>query len=234
MWSICQIYFIWLLDRCTKSYLFLYMLHPGLSKNPAQVVSPGSDIINLGITTVGYGAFYPNYDVTSWTPNPCRDFWSPRVVIWQWKCLSIKAPSHTMASLSVFLHEGFKWYNFFVSRLPLNLTTVSKNTYVTGFLGSFQTPNPRWPPYNKYVIYLTTYPFCPHSGLNHVNSKSIQPLTKLGTIYALRGLKRPQITVVRLKIPNGIALTDTPTHRWDRFYALDRWCRYWDKLYYMY
>ncbi len=38
-----------------------------------------------------------------------------------------------------------------------NLTTVSKNTYVTGFLGSFQTPNPHGPHYNKYVTYLTTY-----------------------------------------------------------------------------
>ena len=33
-----------------------------------------------------------------------------------------------------------------------NLTTVSKNTYVTGFLGSFQTPNPHIPPYNKYLF----------------------------------------------------------------------------------
>ena len=39
----------------------------------------------------------------------------------------------------------------------VNLTTVSKNTYVTGFLGSFQTPKPHIPPYSKYVTYLTTY-----------------------------------------------------------------------------
>ncbi len=40
---------------------------------------------------------------------------------------------------------------------PLNLTTVLKNTYITGFLGSYQTPNPHIPPYNKYATYLTTY-----------------------------------------------------------------------------
>ncbi len=28
------------------------------------------------------------------------------------------------------------------------------------FLGSFQTPNPHIPPYNKYVTYLTTYVGC--------------------------------------------------------------------------
>ncbi len=39
----------------------------------------------------------------------------------------------------------------------INLTTVSKNTYVTGSLGSFQTPNPHIPPYNEYPTYLTTY-----------------------------------------------------------------------------
>ena len=31
-----------------------------------------------------------------------------------------------------------------------------------------------------------------------LNSKSMQPITKLGTINALQGLKRPQETVVRL------------------------------------
>ncbi len=35
--------------------------------------------------------------------------------------------------------------------MEIKLTTISKNTYVTGFLGSFQTPNPYRPPYNKYV-----------------------------------------------------------------------------------
>ncbi len=54
----------------------------------------------------------------------------------------------------------------------VNLTTVSKNTYVTGFLGSFQIPNPNRPPCNKYGTYLT------------INSKGIQPIIKLGTIYA--------------------------------------------------
>ncbi len=39
----------------------------------------------------------------------------------------------------------------------INLTTVSKNTYVTGFLGSFQTPNPHIPPYNKYVTYADSF-----------------------------------------------------------------------------
>ncbi len=34
--------------------------------------------------------------------------------------------------------------------------------------------------------------------ITKINSKSIQPITKLGTIYALRGLKRLQKTVVRL------------------------------------
>ncbi len=48
-------------------------------------------------------------------------------------------------------------YIQFVSNSVFNLTTVSKNTYVTGFLGSFQTPNPHKPPCNKYVTYLTTY-----------------------------------------------------------------------------
>ena len=43
-----------------------------------------------------------------------------------------------------------RWYS-------VNLTTVSKNNYVTGFLGSFKTPNPYIAPYNKYVTYLTTY-----------------------------------------------------------------------------
>ena len=33
-----------------------------------------------------------------------------------------------------------------------------------------------------------------------INSKSIKPITKLGTIYALWGLKTPQKTVVRLNI----------------------------------
>ncbi len=70
----------------------------------------------------------------------------------------------------------------------INLTTVSKNTHVTSFLGSFQTPNPHIPPYSKYVRIIK------------INSKSIQPITKLGTINALRGLKRPQKTVVRLKV----------------------------------
>ncbi len=27
----------------------------------------------------GCGSLYPNYDVTSWTPSPCRKFWLPRV-----------------------------------------------------------------------------------------------------------------------------------------------------------
>ncbi len=35
-----------------------------------------------------------------------------------------------------------------------NLTTVSKNTHVTGFLGSFQTPNPHIPP-NNFLQFLT-------------------------------------------------------------------------------
>ncbi len=39
----------------------------------------------------------------------------------------------------------------------INLTIFSKNTYVTVFLGSFQTPNLYIPPYNKYVTYLTAY-----------------------------------------------------------------------------
>ncbi len=69
-----------------------------------------------------------------------------------------------------------------------NLTTVSKNTYVTGFPGSLQTPYPHIPPYNKYV-------------------------TKLGTINALRGLKRPQKTVVRLTNASGYHLNHCHTSR---------------------
>ncbi len=79
---------------------------------------------------------------------------------------------------------------FICKRISINLTTVSKNTYVTGFLGSFQTPNPHIPPYSEYVI----------QRIIKINSKSMQPITKLGTINALRGLKRPQKTVVRLNI----------------------------------
>ena len=47
--------------------------------------------------------------------------------------------------------------NLIYSAFIVNLTTVSKNTYVNGFLGSFQTPNLHRPPYNKYITYLTTY-----------------------------------------------------------------------------
>ncbi len=36
------------------------------------------------------------------------------------------------------------------------LTTVSKNTYDTGFMGSFPTPNPHRPLFKKYVTCLTT------------------------------------------------------------------------------
>ncbi len=41
--------------------------------------------------------------------------------------------------------------NLIYSAFIVNLTTVSKNTYVNGFLGSFQTPNLHRSPYNKYV-----------------------------------------------------------------------------------
>ncbi len=34
----------------------------------------------------------------------------------------------------------------------INLTTFSKYAYVNGFLGSFQTPNPDWPPYSGMII----------------------------------------------------------------------------------
>ena len=51
-----------------------------------------------------------------------------------------------------FLRETHEMKHFF-----FNLITVSKKTYVNGFLGSFQTPNPHRPPYDKYVTYLTTY-----------------------------------------------------------------------------
>ncbi len=49
----------------------------GHQKIPAPAGGPRSDIINLGITIGGqyrYGALYPKYDVTSWTPNECRKF----------------------------------------------------------------------------------------------------------------------------------------------------------------
>ena len=49
-------------------------------------------------------------------------------------------------------------YDIYSSYLSdINLTMVSKNTYITGILGSFQTPNPQRLPHNKYVTYLTTY-----------------------------------------------------------------------------
>ncbi len=77
----------------------------------------------------------------------------------------------------------------------INLTTVSKNTYVTGFLGSFQTPNPHIPSYNKYVR------------ITKIISKSMQPITKLRTINVLRGMKRPQKTVVRLILKRDLSQT---------------------------
>ena len=72
-----------------------------------------------------------------------------------------------------------------VLQILLTLLRSQKILTLLVFWGFFQTPTPYRPPYNKYII-------------TKINSKSIQPIIKLGTVYALRGLKRPQKTVVRL------------------------------------
>ncbi len=82
------------------------------------------------------------------------------------------------------LGSDFQWFlhhNYQVS-LNIILTTVSKNTYITGFLGSFQNPNPHRPPCNKYVCpILPCMPMHPANTPRDVMGSDMTPRLMLGS-----------------------------------------------------
>ncbi len=113
------------------------------------------------------------------------------------KCDQLYAYAYAYAFFTIFKDRGYLSSDFmrirYLSPLPvLSLTLLLSQKILTllVFWGLFRPQTLTDLPATN--TYLTTY-------VGYINSKSIQPIINFGTIYALRGLKRPKKTVVRLR-----------------------------------